>query len=239
MKKRNSGPGTAKSIDAELRERFGISTLALMENAGRAVAAEALRMIKGAGSVAVVCGKGNNGGDGFVCARHLMAAGLRPDVYMAGKAAEARDEAGVNLDILRRLGKKIIEAEGPEGPNISIFKRRISRYNLIVDALLGVGLRGEVRGIYKEMIERINASGVPVISVDIPSGLDADTGKILGACVKARKTVTFISGKRGMRIEQGPRMCGEIVVDTLGVPLSAVKSIWEEYEKNSGEMRAL
>jgi NAD(P)H-hydrate epimerase len=72
------------------------------------------------------------------------------------------------------------------------------------------------------MIGRINASGVPVISVDIPSGLDADTGKILGSCVKARKTVTFIAGKRGMRREQGPQKCGEIVVDTLGVPLSAL-----------------
>jgi hydroxyethylthiazole kinase-like uncharacterized protein yjeF len=220
MRKRNSSTGTAKTIDAELRERFGISTLALMENAGRAVAAEALRMIKGAGTVAVMCGKGNNGGDGFVCARHLMSAGLHPDVYMAGKAAEARDEAAANLDILRRLGKKIVEIEGP---NLSIFKRRILRYNLIVDALLGVGLRGEVRGIYKEMIERINASGVPVISVDIPSGLDADTGKILGECVKARKTVTFIAGKRGMRIDQGPQMCGKIVVETLGVPFSALK----------------
>ncbi|MDD2703441.1 MAG: NAD(P)H-hydrate epimerase, partial [Candidatus Omnitrophica bacterium] len=83
--------GTAKVIDAELRERFAISTLALMENAGRAVSAEASRMIKGAGTVAVVCGKGNNGGDGFVCARHLTAAGIKAEVYMAGKAAEARD----------------------------------------------------------------------------------------------------------------------------------------------------
>lgn len=224
MRKRDSRLGTVKTIDAELWERFGISTLALMENAGRAVAVEALRMIKGAGTVAVVCGKGNNGGDGFVCARHLMAAGLQPDVYIAGKAAEARDEAAANLDILRRLGQKIIEVEGQ---NLSIFKRRILRYNLIVDALLGVGLRGEVRGIYKEMIERINASGIPVISVDIPSGLDADTGKILGACVKARKTVTFIAEKRGMRREQGLRMCGKIIVDTLGVPFSAFRHCGE------------
>ncbi|MDD2703681.1 MAG: NAD(P)H-hydrate epimerase, partial [Candidatus Omnitrophica bacterium] len=127
-----------------------------------------------------------------------------------------------NFDILRRIGKKVVEVEAH---NLFIFKKKILRYNLIVDALLGVGLRGGARGIYKEMIECVNSSGVPVISVDVPSGLDADTGEAPGACVKARETVTFIAAKRGMFIKQGPRMCGRIVVDTLGVPFSAVKSL--------------
>ncbi len=228
--------GTAGAVDAELRERFGISTLALMENAGRAVAVQALKEMRGQGRIAVVCGKGNNGGDGFVCARHLLAAGLKPDVYLAGKAAEAREEAGINLDILRRLGQKPGEITGP---NLTVFKKKVLRYNLIVDALLGVGLRGEVRGIYKEMIECINISGVPVLSVDIPSGLDADTGSIMGVCVNARKTVTFIAGKRGMFVDQGPQKCGEIVVDALGVPRFAVERMVKRHEKNSGEVRAL
>jgi NAD(P)H-hydrate epimerase len=238
MKKRNNRAGKmlftsaqARAKDAALRERFGISTLTLMENAGRAVAAQALRMIRGAGKVAVVCGKGNNGGDGFVCARHLAASGVQAEVYTAGDIADVREEAGVNLDILRRLGWSVT---GITEKNISVFKRRIIRYNLIVDALLGVGLQGDVRGVYRDIIGCVNASGIAVIAVDIPSGLDADTGEILGACVKARQTVTFIAGKRGMFTGQGPQMCGEIIVENLGVPRSALKSKVVKHEKSSG-----
>src|SRR3989338_6646068 len=170
----------AKEIDLHLREKIGVSTLVLMENAGGSVAQEAEKLLKEKARVAIFCGKGNNGGDGFVAARHLLAGGIMPDTFLAGRICDVKDEARINLDILIRLKQKVTEVD--EG-NISPIKRKISRYGLIIDALLGVGLSGEVRGIFKDLIELINSSKARVLAVDIPSGLDATTGKIFGSCV--------------------------------------------------------
>ncbi|MBN1527272.1 MAG: NAD(P)H-hydrate epimerase [Candidatus Omnitrophica bacterium] len=210
----------AKATDRLLRERFGISTLVLMENAGRSVAEEALGMLKGDKPTAVICGKGNNGGDGFVAARHLMARGVKPDILLAGKSADVRNEARANLDILAAMGVRVTEIDEKDLP---LLKARISSCGLIIDALLGVGLTGTVKGPFKVLIEAINGSGAPVLAVDIPSGLDATTGLILGACVRARKTVTFIAPKRGMTVAEGPGLCGEIAVRGLGVPTETLE----------------
>lgn len=206
----------AKEIDYKARDIFGISTLVLMENAGRCVAEEAVEMLRGKKNVAIFCGRGNNGGDGFVAARHLLVAGVRPDIFLAGSIGGLDNEARLNLEILLRLKQKITEIEKE---NLDLMKNKISRYALIIDALLGVGLIGEVRGIYPELIGIINTSKAKVLSVDIPSGLDATTGRILGCCVKAHKTVTFVAKKRGMALNQGPRVCGKIAVKDLGIPL--------------------
>ena len=101
-------------------------------------------------------------------------------------------------------------------------KNKISKYNLIIDALLGVGLAGEVRGIFRDLIGIINLSKAYILSVDIPSGLDATTGKVLGCCVKADKTVTFVAKKRGMVLGEGPKFCGRVVVRDLGIPLQGL-----------------
>jgi hydroxyethylthiazole kinase-like uncharacterized protein yjeF len=204
---------SAKFIDLKAREKFGISTLTLMENAGRAIALEALKSGKFK-KIAIFCGKGNNGGDGFVAARHLLACGIKPDIYLAGKIAQVENEARTNLEILLKLKQKIVEV----GEN-NISGVNLAKYRLIIDALLGVGLSGAVRGIYKDLIKMINSSQAYILSVDIPSGLDATTGKILDACVKADKTVTFVAKKRGMIVGEGPKYCGKIIVADLGVPL--------------------
>ncbi len=204
-----------KNIDIKAKEIFGISTLVLMENAGRAVAEEAVKMLCGKKSVAIFCGKGNNGGDGFVATRHLLTHGVKPDIFLAGKINEVKNEARTNLEILLRLKQKITEVEEE---NLYIVKNRISKYKLIIDALLGVGLAGEVRGIYRDLIGIINTSKAYILSVDIPSGLDATTGKVLGCCVKADKTVTFVAKKRGMIIGDGPKHCGKIIIRDLGMP---------------------
>jgi NAD(P)H-hydrate epimerase len=206
----------AKDIDVKAREIFGIPTLILMENAGCKVASEAMKILKEEKSVAVFCGKGNNGGDGFVAARHLLARGIKPDIFLAGRISEIENEAGTNLDILLKLKQPIIEV-GEE--NLYLVKNKISKYNLVIDAFLGVGLKGEVRGIFRDLIGIINASGAYVLSVDIPSGLDATTGKVLGCCVKADRTVTFVAKKRGMVVGDGPKHCGRVVVKDLGIPL--------------------
>jgi NAD(P)H-hydrate epimerase len=206
----------AKQIDLEAKERLGISTLTLMENAGRTIAEESLKILRGKRSVAIFCGKGNNGADGFVAARHLLVVGIKPDIFLAGRIEEIENEARVNLETLLKLKQKIIEVN--EG-TLLLVKDKISRCDLIIDALLGVGLTGEVKGIYRDLIGIINAAKAKALSVDIPSGLDATTGKALGCCVKADKTVTFVAKKRGMNLGQGLKYCGKVVVADLGIPL--------------------
>lgn len=206
----------AKSIDIKAKDILGISTLVLMENAGRHIAEEAIKTLPGKRNVAIFCGKGNNGGDGFVTARHLLTYGIKPDIFLGGMISEIRNEARINLEILLKLNQKIVEVK--EG-NFHFIKSRISEKSLVIDALLGVGLKGEVKGVFCDLIRIINASKAYVLSVDIPSGLDATTGKVLGCCVKANKTVTFLAKKRGMVVGEGSKYCGKIVVKDLGIPL--------------------
>jgi NAD(P)H-hydrate epimerase len=236
----------AKEIDKKARELLGISTLVLMENAGRAVAEELMRMPCRKGKVAVFCGntrskrmlrcaafcsntpskrmlrcaifcgKGNNGGDGFVAARHLLLRGIRPDIFLAADIGEVKNEARTNLDILLKLKQEIFKVRQD---NLYLVKSRLKRYSLIVDALLGIGLVGQVNGMFGDLIGMINIAKAKRLAVDVPSGLDADNGKVLGRCIKADTTVTFVDKKRGMVVGEGPKYCGRIVVKDLGVPL--------------------
>lgn len=144
----------------------------------------------------------------------MLVRGIKPDIYLAGKISDVHNEALLNLEILLRLKQKIIEVSSANMPDITK-----QSCGLIIDALLGVGLTGEVRGIYKDLIALINASGVPVISVDIPSGLDATTGKAPGCCVKAGTTITFVAKKQAMAAAAARRFCGRIVIADIGVPL--------------------
>ena len=204
----------AKLLDQKASKIYGISTLILMENAGRSVAEEVLKLKKR--RVAIFCGRGNNGGDGLVCARHLLIKGIKVDIYLAGKINNVEGEARVNLDTLLKLRQKIIEVDGED---LYLVKNKISKYDLVIDALLGIGLKGQIRGIFKDLIEIINSSKAYVLSVDLPSGLDATKGKVLGCCVKADKTVTFVAKKKGMVLGEGLRYCGKVVVRDLGIPL--------------------
>jgi len=206
---------SAKELDAKA-EKLGISKLLLMENAGRQVAEEVIEAQSGKMPVAIFCGKGNNGGDGLVAARHLLTWGRRVDIFLAGRLSEVKNEAGINLAILLKLKQKIRPARQEDLRSI---KRRINSYGLIVDALLGVGLEGEIRGSFRDLIGIINGARAYVLSVDIPSGLDATTGRVLGCCIEADKTVTFVAKKRGMVMQDGSKHCGKIIVKDLGVRL--------------------
>lgn len=206
----------AKELDIYLKNVCGVSTLVLMENAGKAIYLEALKTFNKFSKVAILCGKGNNGGDGFVAARHLLAAGFKPRIFLAGRIKEVKGEAGVNLAVLRKLGKKVTIISQD---NLDVVKEAIFKCDLIIDALLGVGLKGELRGLIRELIGFVNAAKGFVLSVDIPSGLDATSGRALGVCVNADKTVTFIRRKTGMLKKQGQKYCGKILVENLGLPL--------------------
>jgi NAD(P)H-hydrate epimerase len=187
-----------------------------MENAGYAISKEALKILKKQkGKVAIFCGKGNNGGDGFCAARHLLAAGIKPDIYLVGRMSDVKNEAKVNLDILLRLKQKITEVSLCK---ISLIKTRIKKYSLIIDALLGVGAKGEIRPVYQQIIDIINSSGIYVLAIDIPSGLDATTGKVSGRCIKANQTVTFVCKKRGMVYAGARVFCGKVLIRNIGLP---------------------
>jgi len=203
----------AKLIDERVAKELGLSTLILMENAGRSVAEEIIKLKKK--RVAIFCGKGNNAGDGFVCARHLLSKGLNPDVFLLTEISEIKNEARINLDILLKLKPKIFKIDAE---NFIFYKNKIKNYDLVVDAIFGIGLKGEILGLFKEVIAAINSSAKYVVSIDIPSGLDADKGRILGACIKADKTITFLAIKKGMLINEGPKYSGKIIVKDLGFP---------------------
>ena len=203
------------TIDRRAIHEFGISAACLMENAGRMVADEAVKMVRRRRTkcVCVVCGNGNNGGDGFVAARHLLNKGAKVIVLFNGGVSHLSSEAAVNYRAVRKLKIPFFGFD-PNG------FRRMRKSDLILDALFGVGLSRPVEGRPRAVIEAMNDAGVPVLAFDIPSGLDATTGKALGICVNAALTVTLAYPKKGLFIADGPRYSGRVVVADIGIPYS-------------------
>jgi NAD(P)H-hydrate epimerase len=214
----NTGKGLsvsqAKDLDRRAQEELGIDVLVLMENAGRAVAEVATKMLGHKKRIAVFCGKGNNGGDGFVCARHLLVNKKLVDIYLVGKISQLKGPALANLNISLNLGKKIHEI--PDLWSWQKTKQKIKDYDLIIDGLLGIGLRGDVEEPLSTIIKDLNNSKVAIISIDTPSGLDADTGKPCGVSIKAAKTVTFVASKKGFLKKEAKIYTGRVIVKDLG-----------------------
>lgn len=199
-----------REIDRLTIEKYGIPGLVLMENAGRATADVLLDNFAYAMKVAVFAGGGNNGGDGFVIARHLISAGLDVDTYIISDPKKYKDDALTNYNALKNLGGNIVELKN----NL----RKYKQAEVIVDAVFGTGLDREVTGLYKKVIDFINSQGVPTIAVDIPSGLDANTGQPLGTAVLADITVTFVLPKLGLSTYPGVEFAGEIYVADITTP---------------------
>lgn len=207
-----------RSADRRAISKLGVPQAILMENAGRSVAEGAADVLGGVRGklIAIVCGKGNNGGDGFVAARHLLAAGATVRVIMLARQSDLGGETRRQFAILRRLEK------GRGGLVIlpAASSKRFTgagRPAAVIDAILGTGFRGKLRGPVKRAVEWINAAGCPVISVDIPSGLNSDDGTVTDLSVRADLCVTMGTLKTGMLLGSGPEMCGRIIVANLGV----------------------
>ncbi len=201
-----------REIDRRAAEEFGISTAELMERAGMAVALSADRLLRESGGtrVLVLCGRGNNGGDGFVAGRLLHNKGYGVEIWLAGEQRALRGDAEYNCRRAKLAGVPVREIlQVPE---------HFPPCDLLIDALLGTGLREEVRGVPAELIDRINQSSLPVLSVDIPSGLDSDTGRPRGRAVRAQETVTFGLPKVGMVIYPGVEYVGRLRIDDIGLP---------------------
>lgn len=204
-----------QKLDKLAIEKYGVPSLVLMENAGRQVALEVLKSLKRVKNprVCIICGSGNNAGDGFVIARHLINAGIKTSVFLVGKSSQLKNDAAVNYRILEKIRHPIKEI-GLKG---ALPLGDIRKADIIIDALFGVGLNREVLDPFRSVIDAINENGKKVISVDIPSGLNGTTGAIYGTCVKADKTVTFTFLKKGFLKGQGPKHVGKVVVVDIGI----------------------
>lgn len=212
-----------QTIDKVAIKRYGAPSLVLMENAGRAVAEEVKKSLRGRKKprVCIVCGVGNNGGDGFVIARHLIDAGIPTKTFLVGKASQLKCDAAVNYRILRKLKHPIKEL----GSKYPLPAKDICRADVVVDAIFGVGLNRKIVEPFRSVIETINREAKYVVAVDTPSGLDGTTGAIYGVCVKADKTVTFSFPKKGFFKKHGPRQTGKIIVVDIGIPAQVVRKV--------------
>ncbi|MDI6839250.1 MAG: NAD(P)H-hydrate dehydratase [bacterium] len=231
-------PDEMKEIDRKAIRELGIPGVVLMENAGLGlfeIIQEEFGEIKDL-KVGIVCGEGNNGGDGFVLARHLLNNGATVSIFLLGKSQRIKGDAGINLNILLNTGFKIKELTTKK--DVQIFVSECKQFTLLVDAIFGTGFKGKVNGIDAEVINAMNESGVPILAVDVPSGLNAYDGSIEGICVNADFTGTMCLPKRGLFLYPGKDYAGDIYVIDIGVPPSLYKHINLELLESS-ELRSL
>ncbi len=201
-----------REMDRRTIEDYGVPSLVLMENAALRVVdviAERFGPLRGQ-RIGVVCGKGNNGGDGLAVARHLATRfGADVEVWLAADPLALTGDAAANFKMAVRFGLNFLASDAPQVRGGA---------ELIVDALLGTGIKGGVTGALAEVINAMNEGGCPIVAVDVPSGLDADTGRVEGACVKATLTVSFALPKFGLMVYPGAEYVGELVVADIGMP---------------------
>ncbi|HSE05428.1 MAG TPA: NAD(P)H-hydrate dehydratase [Methylomirabilota bacterium] len=225
-----------RALDARAIRDLGIPGPRLMDNAGSAAAAAIARHlapIRGK-SVVIVCGKGNNGGDGFVVARRLRARGAAVRVYLVASRAEIRGDAAIALGRWRGRVEEIRE----EG-DLGALARALGRADAVVDALLGTGLTGGARGLIAAAIALINreCAGVPVVALDLPSGLSADQGALLGPTIQATRTVTFAGLKRSLLLHPAAACAGVVEVAGIGVPAEAARQGVSTWRLEAADVR--
>jgi NAD(P)H-hydrate epimerase len=199
-----------RAVDRRAIEELGLPGVVLMENAGRG-AAQLLLSLGVRGPVAICCGKGNNGGDGFVIARHLANHGISVRVLLLARPDELRGDAAIHYQVIHRKKLDIKELAGvPFDPAL------LQTSEWVVDALFGTGLSGPLHAPWDQVIAAINAGPTKVLAVDIPSGLDCDTGEPLGVCVRAQHTVTFVAPKKGFANPAAQQWLGRVHVVHIG-----------------------
>ena len=212
-----------REIDRRSIEQYRIPGIILVENAARAVVEVAIEMLQcvDAPSVVIVCGGGNNGGDGLAVARHLHNRGVDVKIALAVDPNAYRGDAEINWKIVSAMNIPICSTEA------SGARAAASSSRLIIDALFGTGLKAPPRD--NAWIESMNAAAVPVLAVDLPSGLDCDTGEPLGpACVRATRTVTFVAEKVGFSNAIARQYLGDVIVGDIGCPRELIEAVSRE-----------
>lgn len=207
-----------QEMDRLTIQELGLPGVVLMENAGRGASRVFLEQFKPSpeARITILCGPGNNGGDGYVMARYLHESGLLPIVLILSPLDKVSGDALIHLQIIRAMGVEILETPGLA--EWTARRHALHQGDFIVDAILGTGLRSPVRDFYALVIDDINASGKPVFAVDIPSGLNADTGQVMGVAVRANLTATFGYPKIGLVVYPGVELAGRLFRIDIGIP---------------------
>jgi NAD(P)H-hydrate epimerase len=208
-----------RQIDRLSIERYLIPGIVLMENAARCAADAACEMLGGecSGEVLILCGGGNNGGDGLAIARHLHNRGADVFIALTTRAEDYAGDSLTNFNIVREMGLSIAPAD----------PQAIARSSalLIIDAIFGTGLNRPPRDPFPAIASAIKSSGKPVLAIDVPSGLDCDTGQPPGACVEATRTITFVTEKVGFANPAARRFLGNVSVGDIGCPIELIEEV--------------
>ncbi len=218
---------TAQMREADRRtiDEIGIPSIVLMENAGRQVVAaiESLYSDLLERTIAVVCGRGSNGGDGFVVARTLQQRGADVSVFLIGQVAAVSGDARVNLEVLGRLGVTVVEVADEQAWELHFSE--VAQSDLIIDAIFGTGLRGPLTGMLETVVADLNAAGIPIVSIDLPSGMSADTADLAGETVDAAVTVTLAAPKLPLILPPAEGRAGEVVIADIGIPGAVIDAV--------------
>jgi len=209
---------TARKIDSIAISDYKIPGLILMENAGISCI-NYLLSLKLSGKIIICCGKGNNAGDGFVIARHLDNLNFDVKVLLLSNPTEFKGDAKTNYEIVRKSNIETVTLNN----NLENIASEIQKADWIIDAIFGTGLYGEVLSPYNEIINLINSAKAKVFAVDIPSGLDCDTGEPLGVAIIANHTMTFIGYKKGFASDGAQKYLGNITIGDIGLPKALKK----------------
>jgi len=208
-----------REFDAWAINTIGIPGVVLMENAGRSCAELIKEKLAGATEpkVCIFCGTGNNGGDGYVIARHLVNTHIGVSVVICGPREKIKGDARINLDVIEKMGLRVQQLDVADDKLPARITGFAEGCEMLVDGLFGTGLLGRLNDDYVRLIEAINEQDLPVVAVDIPSGLDCDTGRPLGAAVKAAVTVTFVALKKGFTFDSAACYTGKVFVASIGI----------------------
>jgi NAD(P)H-hydrate epimerase len=214
-----------RAADRRTIQEIGIPSIVLMENAGRQIVAamESIYQDLAERRVAVISGKGNNGGDGFVVARTLFQRGVEAAVFLVGRAADVKGDARTNLDILGQLGVSVVEVADESAWELHFSE--VGGHDLIVDALFGTGLAPPLTGLFETVVADINGCGLPVVSIDLPSGMSADTPDLAGNVVDAALTVTLGAPKLPLILPPAEAKAGEVVIADIGIPMGVIDAL--------------
>ena len=214
-----------RDADRQTTEDIGIPSMVLMENAGRQVVAaiEAAYDDLSDRHVAILCGPGNNGGDGFVVARTLYQRDVEVSVFVIGTMAAVKGDARLNVEILWRLGLTVVEISDEQAWELHFSE--ISKCDLIVDAIFGTGLKAPLAGMMETVAADVNASLIPVTAIDLPTGLSADHAEPIGDCIRAAMTVTLAAPKLSLVLPPGEAKAGHIVVADIGIPPAVIENL--------------
>jgi NAD(P)H-hydrate epimerase len=218
-----------READRRTIDEIGIPSIVLMENAGRqAVAAmEAAFEDLATSRVGVLCGRGNNGGDGFVVARTLLQRGVNAAVFLLGSVAEVRGDARTNLEVLGRIGLTVVEITNAQDWELHFSE--VSECDVIVDAVLGTGFHGRLSGLLETVVADVNGLGVPVVAIDLPTGVSADSPEVDGEAIEASMTVTLAAPKVPLVFPPADSHAGDLVIADIGIPLPVLDEVEGPY----------